>query len=259
MVRTDPITKVAFTGNTELTYKSIEAAISTGKFVSAVFGVPDEKSMDKTNHVYLDSLCEKHDIKLFRSEDWEEYKSFCLENNVDTIITMGDSRIIPKTITDSFYVIGNHGAILPNVKGGASLVWGRLLNAGFWGISIMEIGEGVDTGTILKTKEFTYDENMNEQEFVETCDDLTVNALLDVLNGDSENIPNRNYDVRISKNTDSESATEILRWCLQRDLSVYMPPRNEKDSELKSTWSEYFKNVFKIAQYDPYPRWTEGD
>jgi len=258
MVRKSSITKVAFTGNTELTYKCIEAVLSTGKFVSAVFGVPDEKAMNKTNHVYLDSICEKHDIKLFTSEDWEEYKSFCLENNVDTIITMGDSRIIPPTITDSFHVIGNHGAILPNVKGGASLVWGRLLNAGFWGISIMEIGEGVDTGTILKTKEFTYDENMTEQEFVETCDDLTVEALVEVLNGHTEDLPNRHWDVRISKNTDSESATEILRWCLQRDLSVYMPPRNEKDSELKSTWSEYFKNVFKIAQYDPYPRWTEG-
>ena len=173
MVRTDPITKVAFTGNTELTYKCIEAVHSDSIRVDAVFGIPDAKAGDKTNHVHLDSLCESKGIELFTSEEWEDFKSFCLETEVDAIITMGDSRIIPKTITDSFYVIGNHGAILPNVKGGASLVWGRLLNAGFWGISIMEIGEGIDTGTILKTKEFTYDEGMTEKDFVEKCDDLT--------------------------------------------------------------------------------------
>jgi len=256
MVQENSITKVAFTGNTDLTFKCIKAILSESIHVSAIFGLSDAKLKGKTNHINLVDFCESNGIKLFTSENWEEFKSFCLDDKVDVIITMGDSRIIPKTITDSFYVIGNHGAILPDVKGGASLVWGRLLNNGSWGISIMEIDEGVDTGKVLKTKRFSYSDEMSEEEFVTKCDDLTVDALLEVMSGDHEQGSNRGYDVRVSKHTDSEKAVEILKYCLENNLCVYMPPRTKEDSVIKSSWSDEFIDVFKIAQNKPYPVWS---
>ena len=41
-------------------------------------------------------------------------------------------------------VIGNHGAVLPYVQGAASLVWGRMLNNGRWGVSLMELKEHLE-------------------------------------------------------------------------------------------------------------------
>jgi hypothetical protein len=79
------------------------------------------------------------------------------------VISLGDSRYVPPFIIEKFKVIGNHGAILPSVQGGASLVWGRMLNNGVWGVSLMELDKKIDNGTILKTSSFNYelDSDMN--------------------------------------------------------------------------------------------------
>lgn len=255
MVKENSITRVAFSGNTKLTLKCMEAIGDDIKIVS-VFGLSDKNLERKTNHVRLDEYCNGNNIKLFKSEDWEEFGSYCKSEGVEIVIIIGDSRIVPKTIIDSFSVIGNHGAILPFVQGAASFVWGRLLNTGTWGISIMRIDEQIDSGTILKTKEFSYEKDCTEQEFVEICYDLTVEALLDVLQGDYFSINNKKYNVRISKHTDSEIAIELMRTCLENNLCIYMPPRTIEDGELKNHWSEEFKTVFKIAQNEPYPTYT---
>ena len=247
--------RVAFTGNTKLTFKCMKA-ISEYATIVSVFGLSDENLKGKTNHVHLDDYCSANNIQLFKSENWNQFSNHCNASGVDAIITMGDSRIIPRHVIDCNYVIGNHGAILPSVQGGASLVWGRLLDTGTWGISIMEIEEQVDSGDILITKQFSYDETCTEEQFVETCDDLTVEALIDVVKGNYTKTKNKKYDVRISKHTDSEIAVKIMRTCLENGLCVYMPPRTPDDGELKNKWSEDFKSVFKIAQNHPYPIYT---
>jgi len=256
MVEIDSFSKVAFTGNTKLTKKCMEATLPYSNIV-ALFGLSAEELSDKTNSLDLTEFCEEHDIKLFSDKDWTEFRIYCQQNEVDSVITIGDSRIIPPTIIDSFDVIGNHGAVLPYVPGGASLVWGRLLNTGEWGVSIMKIVEKVDAGDILKTKTFQYGEGFTEAEFVETCDDLTVECLVDVLRGDYTISSNRKYDVRVSKHTDSEKAVSVLRHCLENGLCVYMPPRTPDDSVVNPNWSDDFIEVFKIAQNTPYPKWKE--
>ena len=254
MVQENSITKVAFTGNTQLTKKCMEATLPYSKIV-ALFGLSSDELSGKTNSLDLSEFCEEHDIKLFSDNDWTKFRIYCQKNDVDSVITIGDSRIIPKTIIDSFDVIGNHGAVLPYVPGGASLVWGRLLNSGEWGVSIMKIVEKVDSGDILKTKTFKYTENLTEADFVEICDNLTVDCLVDVLTGDYTITNNKKYDVRVSKHTDTEKAVSILRHCLEKGLCVYMPPRTQEDSVINSSWSDEFINVFKIAQNKPYPVW----
>ena len=256
MVEVNSFSTVAFTGNTQLTKKCMEATLPHSKVV-ALFGLSSDELSGKTNSLDLSEFCEEHDIKLFSDNDWTEFRIYCQKNGVDSVITIGDSRIIPKTIIDSFDVIGNHGAVLPYVPGGASLVWGRLLNSGEWGVSIMKIVEKVDAGDILKTKTFQYGDGFTEAEFVETCDNLTVECLVDVLRGDYTITNNRKYDVRVAKHADSETAVNVLRYCLENNLCVYMPPRTPDDSVIDPNWSDEFIEVFKIAQNTPYPKWKE--
>tara|TARA_Y100001973_G_C5171952_1_gene319642 strand:- start:540 stop:1334 length:795 start_codon:yes stop_codon:yes gene_type:complete len=254
MVENNSFTRVAFTGNTRLTFECIKATLNDCEVV-AVFGLSETEQLNKTNSVSLDNFCDEHNIKLFKCGDWNAFKEYCKTNDVDSVITIGDSRIVPKTIIDEFFVIGNHGALLPYVHGGASLVWGRMVDTGQWGISIMQLDEKVDAGNILKTKPFSYDNDMSEQEFVDTCDELTVKALTEVLRGDYILRPNRKCDVKVSKHTDSKHAVEILRYCIDNDLCVYMPPRTPDDSVVKEEWCQDFKRVFKIAQNKPYPKY----
>ena len=254
MVQENTVSKVAFTGITKLTYKCIEA-VAEFLEVSAVFGLCEEKSQAKTNYFNLDRYCTSKSIQLFKNDDWNEFKKFCKDNFIDIIIAIGESRIIPKTITSSFYVIGNHGAVLPNIQGGASLVWGRMLNSGSWGVSIMKIDESIDSGEILKVKRFNYDQDCTEFDFVETCDNLTVKGLVEVLKGNIDKKDNSKWNVKINKHTDSYKAISLLKHSLDNNLNIYMPPRTPEDSVIKSHWPKKFIDVFKIAQDKPYPKW----
>jgi len=227
------------------------------KKISYVFGLKDENLPSKVNSISLDEFCNDNKITLDKSENWDNCYNFCKKNNIDLIVTLGDSRIIPKKVINSFEVIGNHGAILPYVQGGASLVWGRILNSGVWGVSMMRIGERVDGGDILKTEIFTYDSNTTEEEFTTKADSLTVELLMEVLNGDYEAKENTKWDIRISKHTDSYKTIEILRYCLANDLCVYLPPRTPIDGIVKEHWPDKFIKAFKIANDSPYPKWSE--
>ena len=173
------------------------------------------------------------------------------------IITLGDSRIVPKDVVRNFDVIGNHGAVLPDVQGGASLVWGRILNSGEWGVSVMKIAERIDGGDILKVKTFKYDESTTEEQFTDAADALTVDALVEVLQGDYAVQENKKWKVRVAKHTDSHKAVELLRYCKENNLPVYMPPRTLEDGYLDPSWPPQFIKSFKIANDHPYPKWSE--
>lgn len=258
MVGKNTITKVAFTGNTKLTYKCLKA-VDRFLEIHAVFGLTEEKLKNKTNYFNLDEYCASKNIHLFKTNNWDAFKIFCDKNDIDLVISIGESRILPESITSSFDVIGNHGAVLPDVQGGASLVWGRLVNTGCWGVSIMRIDEGIDSGEILKVKNFDYDLDCTEFDFVEKCDDLTVEALVEVLKGNIDTKSNKQWDIKVNKHTDSYMATKILEYCLHNNMNVYMPPRTPDDCVINNNWSKKFIDLFKTAQNNPYPQWRQNE
>tara|TARA_R100001440_G_scaffold74334_1_gene99715 strand:+ start:145 stop:918 length:774 start_codon:yes stop_codon:yes gene_type:complete len=256
MVQHDLITKVAITGNTKLTLESMKMISDLDNFeILYVFGLPHDKLSGKVNSVHLDKYCEENDIFLDKTNEWKNCLKFCEENEIGLIITLGDSRIVPKAITDNFKVIGNHGAILPEVQGGASLVWGRMLESCEWGISIMKIEGRVDSGDILKIKKFNYSPTLTEAQFVNICDNLTVQALKEVLLGDYEITQNKRWDIRISRGTDSYKTYQIFKYCIENKLNIYLPPRSPSDGVVNSQWPDDFKQKFKKACDAPYPKW----
>ena len=222
-----------------------------------VFGLNEENMQNKVNSVDMSSFCKKNNIILDKSEDWENFHEYCNNNKIDKIITLGDSRIIPSKIVNAFDTIGNHGAILPDVQGGASLVWGRMLNNGVWGVSIMKIGERVDSGDILKIRHIYYHEKTTEEDFTTMADYATMQALIEVLQGKYEIIPNKKWQVRIARHTDSYKVNEILKICLHHRIPVYLPPRRPSDGKIKESWPEDYKEIFKMANEAPYPKWSE--
>ena len=91
MVEKNSITKVAFTGNTKLTFNGIRAINTLDNFdIKAVFGIKDSDSHKKVNYLSLDKFCLDEDIKLFKNNDWLDFHNFCEKREVDLIITLGD-------------------------------------------------------------------------------------------------------------------------------------------------------------------------
>jgi len=260
MGKDNNVIKLAFTGSTKLTLKGMGQVLKLSKFkIVGLYGLNDQKLSSKVNSVNMGKFCHDNNITLNKTEDWNSFYYFCLQNKVDMIITLGDSRIIPKNIVNKFEVIGNHGAVLPYVQGAASLVWGRMLNSGNWGVSIMRIGEKIDSGEILKTKNFTYTNSTTEEEFVSMADNITIEILLEVLNGDFAPKENNRWNIKIAKHTDSFTVKQILEFCLKNNLSVYLPPRTPEDSVVKNQWPEEFKVNFKKSNDFPYPKWSDQE
>jgi len=243
---------IGITGNTSLTKKVIEFLLSKGENIKYVFGLRDEDIKNKVNSADLKTLCNEKNINYIQSNDWD----LVLNEKVDIVYEMGDSRFLPPRFVNKNYVIGNHGAMLPYVQGGASLVWGRMVNNGKWGVSLMRLNEKIDGGDILSVKDVNYcPESTSMKDFVELCDETTLSCIKENYNNFStidDNVPPL---IKVSKKEDSYEVVKILKFCLSNKISVYLPPRCPEESLLKSQWSSEFSEVFKIANDYPYPKY----
>lgn len=245
--------KLGIFGNTKQTLKGLQLVLSLGHEVSFIFGLPDEQLENKVNGIDLTNFANENDIPLIKTNNWEDIINY----DVELVISLGDSRYIPPIIIDKFKVIGNHGAVLPNVQGGASLVWGRMLNNGVWGVSIMDIDKKIDGGKILKTATFDYDVDIDMNSFCDKCDDLTIELLKDYLiNGaDEKEYPTSKTHIKVTKEIDSKIGVQILEFALKNNLNIYMPPRTKEDGIVKGEWGDEFISIFKKANDFPYPKW----
>jgi methionyl-tRNA formyltransferase len=243
--------RVGVIGNTVLTYKTIKLLMERGHDIQYVFGLPDAKLATKVNAYNLKDFCLKQNIPFYGSDNW----GIIAGENTDLVCEMGDSRIIPAAFLQKNHVIGNHGAILPSVQGAASLVWGKMLNNGEWGVSLMQLSAIIDGGPIIKTRKVTYDtEKTTMSEFVELCDDATIECLKDFLDGNYNKTSNKKWQLKIAKKSDSKSVTEVLDFCLKSKTNVYLPPRTPNDSKVNTKWGEKFVDNFKKANDAPYPK-----
>ena len=243
--------KVIVIGNTVQTLKGLKRLLKKNYEVICVFGLPEEKLLSKVNSVDLSGFCRINNIELITNNNW----SYLNTLKADLVICLGDSRIVPESVLNAHKVVGNHGAILPYVQGGASLVWGRMLNNGKWGVSIMELDKVVDSGKILVTKEFLYKPDCTMHDFVEMADNLTIDALFDYLNGNYEPKENKKWNVKIAKKTDSEFVVNILKEVIEQKKCIYLPPRRPSDGSVKESWKQEFVESFKVANNSPYPQW----
>ena len=204
-------------GNTILTKKVADFLLSKGEVIKYIFGLPEE----------------------------------------DVVYEMGDSRLVPEAFINKHYVVGNHGAILPLIQGGASLVWGRMLNDGKWGVSLMRLKKKIDQGDILSVKSLDYcPVSTTMKDFVELCDEATLACVKENHNNFSIIDTNLSPTMRVPKKKDSQEVVKILKFSLNNNISVYLPPRSPEESVLKKEWNSDFAEAFKIANDYPYPKYT---
>jgi len=247
--------KIGIIGNTVLTYKAVLYFLQQECEVKYVFGMPPHMLRNKVNACDLSKLCSDNKIAYIDNNEWESIS----HKKVDVVYELGDSRIVPSSFLQENTVVGNHGAVLPFVQGAASLVWGRMLNSGTWGVSLMELNEKIDNGDILITKEIVYDKNNTTmKEFVKLCDDATIDIVKSHFKGQCKKTNNEGWAVKVAKNTDSKKVVDMLEISLEKGMNIYLPPRRPNDAKISSSWDPSFLEVFKKANDLPYPKYYEG-
>ncbi|MGI9658669.1 MAG: hypothetical protein ACR2OD_07165, partial [Gaiellaceae bacterium] len=148
-----------------------------------VLGLSSEAIARKANAVDLAGFCRERGIPHQAEADWPSVVGQLGDLDVETVLVFGDSRIVPEQITSGYTVIGNHGASLPDVRGGASLVWGRMADLGYWGVSLFRLTAELDGGEILGTGRVDYRPEHSMGEFVALADRATIEAFDSIVKG----------------------------------------------------------------------------
>lgn len=145
-------------GPTLLTKACIEEIAKNHKIL-ALFTLDEISGSKKCRYTSFFCQAQKYNFKLYQVKkiNTSETISLIKSLNPDLIIEAGWSEIIPKEILEipKKKTIGIHGAILPNIKGGASLNWALIRGEKEWGVTLYYLAEKIDQGDIIGIKKIS--------------------------------------------------------------------------------------------------------
>ncbi len=164
----------------------LKSLYQNGYPISVIYTQPPQKSHrgQKINKSPIQGIAETLNID-FRApeklrDNQEEYE-FLKELNADLAIVVAYGQIIPKNFLDLTKkgFINIHGSILPNWRGAAPIQRSIMNLDKETGISIMKIGEQLDSGPVCNIYKVKLNINENAQEISEKLSYLAAEKVLD--------------------------------------------------------------------------------
>ena len=166
----------------------LKSLYQNGYLISVVYTQPPQKSNRglKINKSPIQGISETLNID-FRSpkslqNNKEEYQ-FLKELNADLAVVVAYGQIIPKnflTLTKKGF-INIHGSILPKWRGAAPIQRSIMNLEKETGISIMKIGEKLDTGPICNSYKIKIKSDDNSETIAEKLSTLAAEKILDII------------------------------------------------------------------------------
>lgn len=155
--------KIIFMGTPDFAVIPLEEIYKAGHEIALVVTQPDKARgrSGKLTPSPVKKWAIEHDIEVFqpkriRDEEAVRYLSG-IECDIAVVAAFG--QILPKSILDmpEFGCINIHASLLPKYRGAAPIQWAILNGEDKSGVTIMQMGEGLDDGDILLTKEVALD------------------------------------------------------------------------------------------------------
>ena len=155
--------KIIFMGTPDFAVVPLEEIYKAGHEIVLIVTQPDKPRgrSGKLAPSPVKSWALEHDIEVFqpkkiRDEDAIEYLSK-IECDIAVVAAFG--QILPKSILDMprFGCINVHASLLPKYRGAAPIQWAILNGEKKSGVTIMQMGEGLDDGDMLLTREVILD------------------------------------------------------------------------------------------------------
>lgn len=147
--------RVVFLGTPDFAVPSLNALVSSGHEVVAVFTQPDrpkgrgnQLAESPVKRVARTAGLTVHQPERIRQpETIDLLKSFAPE----LMVVVGYGQIIPQTIIDlpKYGILNVHASLLPKYRGAAPIQWAIANGATRTGVTIMQIDAGLDTGDML--------------------------------------------------------------------------------------------------------------
>ena len=231
--------KIVFTGTPFFAVPILKSLYQNGYSISVVYTQPPQKSQrgQKINKSPVQGISETLNID-FRTpsllkDNKEEYEYF-KKLNADIAIVVAYGQIIPKSFLSLVKkgFINIHASILPKWRGAAPIQRSIMNLEKETGISIMKVGENLDTGPICNIYKIAVNNNDNSQMVSEKLSLLAAEKILDNI----DNIIEDKIDFKEQKHDEATYASKI------------------KKSEGKIDWNETAEKILgKINGLYPVP------
>lgn len=151
--------RIVFMGTPDFAVPCLDSLVKAGHEIAGVFTQPDkprgrkQELMPPEVKVYaVDHGLDVYQPATLRSA---EAQDIIRSLAPDVIVVAAYGKILPKEVLDMppYGCINVHGSLLPKYRGAAPIQWSVINGDSHTGVTIMQMGEGLDTGDILYTKE----------------------------------------------------------------------------------------------------------
>ena len=179
--------KIVYMGTPDFAVPPLAALVKNGYEVTAVVTQPDKpKGRGKTllpTPVKEEAL--KHGIPVYQPKKVRdpEFMEVLKELNPDIIVVAAFGQIIPKAILElpEFGCINIHASLLPKYRGAAPIQQAVIDGEKESGVTIMQMGTGLDTGDMISQTAVTLDEKETGGSLFDKLADLGADLLVKTL------------------------------------------------------------------------------
>ena len=179
--------KLVFMGTPDYAVNTLEALISAGHNVAAVFAQPDKPVGRK--HIITPppvKVCaENHGIAVYQPNTLRDGRAEEILKEIapDAIVVVAYGKILPKEILNipKYGCVNGHASLLPKYRGASPIQWCIVCGETETGVTAMKMDEGMDTGDILKTEKTEIGDEETAEELFDRLSGLTAELLVKTL------------------------------------------------------------------------------
>ena len=179
--------KLVFMGTPDYAVKTLEALISAGHNVTAVFAQPDKPVGRKQilTPPPVKVCAEKHGITVYQPNTLRDGKAEEILKEIapDVIVVVAYGKILPREILNipKYGCVNGHASLLPKYRGSAPIQQAIISGETETGVTAQLMDEGIDTGDILKTARTEIGEKETAEELFERLSVITAELLVNTL------------------------------------------------------------------------------
>lgn len=181
--------RIVFMGTPQFALPSLARLLADGHQIPAVFTQPDKpKGRGYTlmpSPVKTFALEKGLNVYQPRTLRDGESEKILKDLAPDCIVVVAYGKILPKSILDipAYGCINVHASLLPKLRGAAPIQWAVINGEKETGVTIMQMGEGLDTGDMLLVRRTEIGEAETSGDLFTRLAEIGAEALSDALKG----------------------------------------------------------------------------
>lgn len=176
-------------GGTDLTLAVAERMQAAGLgpagivYVPQVFDISYRPGLTNSRFADLASWCAKHGITGCQYAGPESIAAHGETCRADFVLAAGWYHMVPASVRARFArgSAGLHGSLLPKLRGGAPLAWAILAGEREAGMTLFELGDGIDDGGIYGQKAFAIGPRTTIAELVKAAESAALALVAECL------------------------------------------------------------------------------